>query len=70
MKPTILSFPNTASVWFFLELIETKKVQVERTVVTGKFTTEEVELARKNFKAVVQTKQKWVTLSFNGGIRS
>ena len=69
MKPTILSFPNTASVWFFLQLVETKKVQVERTVVTGKFTSDEVELARKNFKAVVQTRQKWVVMSFNGNMK-
>ena len=67
MKPTSLSFPNTASVWFFLQSIETKKVQVQGTVVTGKFSGEEIELARKHFQAVVQNKTKWVVLSFSTG---
>jgi hypothetical protein len=61
MKPIILSFPNTASVWFFLQLAHTKKVQVEGTTVS--FTIGDVELARKQFKATVENKKR-VTLSF------
>ena len=63
MKPIILSFPNTASVWFFLQLAHTKKVQVEGTTVSGSFTTGDVEPARKQFKATVQNKKR-ITLSF------
>jgi hypothetical protein len=67
MKPTSLSFPNTASVWFFLQSIDTKKVQVQGTVVTGKFSAEEIELARKHFQATIHNKTKWVVLSFSTG---
>lgn len=63
MKPIILAFPNTASVWFFLQLAQTKKVQVEGTTVSGAFSIEDLELARKQFKATVH-KKKRVTLSF------
>jgi hypothetical protein len=63
MKPIILSFPNTASVWFFLQLASTKKVQVEGTTVLGSFTIEDVELARKQFKATVENKKR-ITLTF------
>lgn len=63
MKPIILTFPNTASVWFFLQLAHTRKVQVEGTSVSGSFSIEDVELARKEFKATVQNKKR-VTLSF------